>query len=111
VAVSLPNDSPLSTLVREQWMNPDRFLAEQVRQLLRARQSDPARPLSQADLEAVGLHCEPAPSPVCSHRSEIRQTPVGPPPGAGAGPRTFTVLVLAQAGAPLETVRVQKTQE
>ena len=111
VAFSLPNDSPLSTLVRDQWMNPDRLLAEQVRQLLRERLGDTVRPLSRADLEAAGMHCEPAPSQACSHRSEIRRTPLGPVPASGAGTRTVTVQVLAQTGAPVEAVQVLKTQD
>lgn len=111
VSLSLPNDSPLSTLVRDQWMSTDRGLAEQARRLLRERLGDGARLPSRADLEAVGLRCEPAPLLACSHHSEIHRTPVGPVPAAGARTQTVTVQVLAQIGAPLESLAVHKTED
>lgn len=111
VALSLPNDSPLSTLVRDQWMSTDRGLAEQARRLLRERLDDSARLPSRADLEAAGLRCDPAPSLGCSHHTKIHRTPTGPVPAAGARTQTLTVRVLAQIGAPLEALAVQKTED
>jgi len=110
VDIALPSESPLSTLVRDQWMSTDRGIAAQVRLLVHRQRGDAAVP-SREDLERIGLRCDPLPSADCSHLTRVRRTPVGPVPSTGAGPTTVTVQVLAQVGAPVETLTVVKTQD
>lgn len=111
VTVTSPNESPLSDLVRDNWMSVDRGIADAVRQLMHRRLGPAAVRAEREDLQSAGFLCEPAPSVHCAHVSSVRAVPTGPSPAAGARVWHYRVSVAAIAGDPIDDIQASKTAE
>lgn len=111
VSFTPPNQSPLSEVIRDNWMSVDRGIADAVRQLMHRRLGPAAVRGQREDLQAAGFTCEPAPSLQCTHVSTVRTVPTGPVPAAGARARHYSVRVAAKAGDSIDDIEVSKTAE
>lgn len=111
VTFTPPNQSPLSEVIRDHWMSVDRGIADAVQQLMHRRLGPTAVRAEREDLLAAGFICEPAPSVHCAHQSGIRTVPTGPAPATGARARHHIVTVVANAGDPIDSIKVSKKTE